>query len=76
MQTLCRSMEDSGRIMRGRFVEGLGGAQFADRQTIDRLRDTAPHAAQTRQYVPVALSANDPANLWGICYHGLHIRLR
>jgi len=31
MQTLCRSMEDSGRIMRGRFVEGLGGAQFADR---------------------------------------------
>lgn len=24
MQTLCRSMEDSGRIMRGRFVEGLG----------------------------------------------------
>lgn len=23
MQTLCRSMEDSGRIMRGRFVEGL-----------------------------------------------------
>lgn len=24
MQTLCRSMEDSGRIMRGRFVDGLG----------------------------------------------------
>lgn len=65
MQTLCRSMEDSGRIMRGRFVEGLGGAQFADRQTIDRLRDLAPHATQTRQYMPVALSANDPANLWG-----------
>ena len=33
MQTLCRSMEDSGRIMRGRFVEGLGGAQFAERLT-------------------------------------------
>ncbi|TLI99340.1 ATP-dependent helicase [Escherichia sp. E4694] len=65
MQTLCRSMEDSGRIMRGRFVEGLGGAQFADHQTIDRLRDLAPHATQTRQYMPVALSANDPANLWG-----------
>ncbi len=41
MQTLCRSMEDSGRIMRGRFVEGLGGAQFAERLTIDRLRDLA-----------------------------------
>ena len=44
MQTLCRSMEDSGRIMRGRFVEGLGGAQFAERLTIDRLRDLATQA--------------------------------
>ncbi|EOM4248840.1 ATP-dependent helicase [Escherichia coli] len=65
MQTLCRSMEDSGRIMRGRFVEGLGGAQFAERLTIDRLRDLATQAAQTRHYTPVALSANDPANVWG-----------
>ncbi len=65
MQTLCRSMEDSGRIMRGRFVEGLGGAQFAERLTIDRLRDLATQATQTRHYTPVALSANDPANAWG-----------
>ena len=65
MQTLCRSMEDSGRIMRGRFVEGLGGAQFAERLTIDRLRDLSTQAAQTRHYTPVALSANDPANVWG-----------
>ncbi|STE19182.1 ATP-dependent helicase [Escherichia coli] len=65
MQTLCRSMEDSGRIMRGRFVEGLGGAQFAERLTIDRLRDLATQATQTRHYTPVALSANDPANVWG-----------
>ncbi|XPE61816.1 hypothetical protein ACNKHT_10650 [Shigella flexneri] len=48
MQTLCRSMEDSGRIMRGRFVEGLGGAQFAERLTIDQLRDLATQATQTR----------------------------
>ncbi|GAB3917593.1 hypothetical protein GCM10029976_002270 [Kribbella albertanoniae] len=43
MQTLCRSM-DSGRIMRGRFVEGLGGAQFAERlncQPIARSGDTS-----------------------------------
>lgn len=66
MQTLCRSMEDSGRIMRGRFVEGLGGAQFAERLTIDRLRDLATQATQTRHYTPVALSANDPANVWEI----------
>ncbi len=65
MQTLCRSMEDSGRIMQGRFVEGLGGAQFAERLTIDRLRDLATQATQTRHYTPVALSANDPANVWG-----------
>lgn len=65
MQTLRRSMEDSGRIMRGRFVEGLGGAQFAERLTIDRLRDLATQATQTRHYTPVALSANDPANAWG-----------
>lgn len=65
MQTLCRSMEDSGRIMRGRFVEGLGGAQFAERLTIDLLRDLATQATQTRHYTPVALSANDPANVWG-----------
>ncbi len=58
-------MEDSGRIMRGRFVEGLGGAQFAERLTIDRLRDLATQATQTRHYTPVALSANDPANVWG-----------
>lgn len=76
MQTLCRSMEDSGRIMRGRFVEGLGGAQFAERLTIDRLRDLATQATQTRHYTPVALSANDPANVWGNLLPGLHIRQR
>lgn len=76
MQTLCRSMEDSGRIMRGRFVEALGGAQFAERLTIDRLRDLATQATQTRHYTPVALSANDPANVWGNLLPGLHIRQR
>ncbi len=76
MQTLCRSMEDSGRIMRGRFVEGLGGAQFAERLTIDRLRDLATQATQTRHYTPVALSANDPANVWGNLLPRLHIRQR
>lgn len=51
--------------MRGRFVDGLGGAQFADRLTIDRLRDLVASATQPQQYTPVALSANDPANVWG-----------
>lgn len=65
MQALCRSMEDSGRILRGRFVGGMGGTQFAERSTIDRLRDLAAPVAQPRQFTPVALSANDPANPWG-----------
>ncbi|STE85974.1 ATP-dependent helicase [Escherichia coli] len=29
------------------------------------MRDLATQATQTRHYTPVALSANDPANVWG-----------
>lgn len=65
MQTLCRSMEDSGRILRGRFVEGMGGAQFAERHTIDRLRDLTSSKSEHQAFTAVALSANDPANPWG-----------
>ncbi|HFU1358929.1 TPA: ATP-dependent helicase [Citrobacter farmeri] len=65
LQTLCRSMEDSGRILRGRFVKGMGGAQFAERHTIDRLRDLTSSNTENQAFTPVALSANDPANPWG-----------
>ncbi|GAL48719.1 TPA: ATP-dependent helicase [Citrobacter farmeri] len=65
LQTLCRSMEDSGRILRGRFVEGMGGAQFAERHTIDRLRDLTSSNTENQAFTAVALSANDPANPWG-----------
>ncbi len=54
MRTLCRSMEDTGRILRGRFVEGLGGAQFAERNTIDRLRDLAATLALKAKFTPLA----------------------
>ncbi|NHO34043.1 ATP-dependent helicase [Acetobacter fallax] len=63
LQPLLRGMEDAGHILRGRFVEGLGGAQFADRDTIDRLRDLA--AASPAEPVVLALSALDPACLYG-----------
>jgi ATP-dependent Lhr-like helicase len=36
------AMEESGRIRRGYFVEGLGAAQFADAGAVDRLRAMAP----------------------------------
>src|SRR5947209_7481802 len=35
---VLRAMEESGRIRRGYFVEGLGGSQFALAGAVDRLR--------------------------------------
>lgn len=64
LQPLFRSMEDAGQIVRGRFVEGLGAAQFAERATVDRLRELAD--MRSADPVPVALSAGDPANPFGM----------
>ncbi|MGU0015377.1 Lhr family helicase [Escherichia coli] len=61
--------------MRGRFVEGLGGAQFAERLTIDRLRDLA-NKPRKRATIHQWRSADDPANVWEIFCPGLHIRQR
>ncbi len=51
-------MEETGKIRRGYFVEGLGGAQFALPGAVDRLRRGGPVA-------PIALAATDPANVYG-----------
>ena len=57
-----KALEESGRVRRGYFVEGLSGAQFAWAQTVDRLRsDPDPNAAKE----PVVLSTVDPANPYG-----------
>ncbi|HSJ07149.1 MAG TPA: DEAD/DEAH box helicase [Longimicrobiales bacterium] len=60
--SVLRSMEDAGRLRRGYFVEGLGGAQFAYSGIVDRLRRErdAPGGGTV-----VALAAADPANPWG-----------
>jgi ATP-dependent helicase Lhr and Lhr-like helicase len=60
--SVLRSMEDAGRIRRGYFVEGLGGAQFAYPGIIDRLRRErdAPEDGSV-----IALAAGDPANPYG-----------
>ena len=63
LQPVFRGMEDTGRVLRGRFVEGLGGAQFAERPTIERLRELAD--ARQGDPIAVALSAADPANPFG-----------
>src|SRR5437868_6317744 len=57
---VLRAMEESGRIRRGYFVEGLGGSQFALPGAVDRLRALREEGGGI-----VALAATDPANAYG-----------
>ena len=57
---VLRAMEESGRIRRGYFVEGLGGSQFALPGAVDRLRSLRDTGAGV-----VAMAATDPANAYG-----------
>ena len=59
---VLKAMEDSGRVRRGYFVEGLGGAQFALPGAVDRLRAARHQDEEPRVEV---LAATDPANPWG-----------
>jgi len=52
------TMEDTGQVRRGYFIEGLGGAQFGVPGAIDRLR-ASPTGGLTM------LAAADPANPYG-----------
>ncbi len=57
---LYRALEESGRVRRGHFVDGLSGAQFAAPGAVDRLRASRSDGASA-----LALSAVDPASPWG-----------
>jgi ATP-dependent Lhr-like helicase len=57
---VLRAMEESGRIRRGYFIEGLGGSQFALPGAVDRLRSLRDAKEEV-----VALAACDPANAYG-----------
>jgi ATP-dependent Lhr-like helicase len=57
---VLRAMEESGRIRRGYFVEGLGGSQFALPGAVDRLRGLRESGGGI-----VAMAATDPANAYG-----------
>ncbi|HKE84940.1 MAG TPA: DEAD/DEAH box helicase [Vicinamibacterales bacterium] len=59
---VLKAMEDAGRVRRGYFVAGLGGAQFALPAALDRLRSMR-EPSDTSQTVIVA--ATDPANPYG-----------
>ncbi|MEO7664563.1 MAG: helicase-related protein [Candidatus Limnocylindrales bacterium] len=63
---VLRALEESGRIRRGYFVEGLGASQFALAGAIDRLR-AARDGTTDRGDAPVVhlLAAADPANPYG-----------
>jgi len=63
---VLRALEESGRIRRGYFVEGLGAAQFALSGAIERLRGLrdGPSAIGDAPTVHV-LAAADPANPYG-----------
>ncbi|WP_295443880.1 DEAD/DEAH box helicase [uncultured Thiodictyon sp.] len=65
---VLKQMEESGRVRRGWFVEGLSGAQFALPGALERLRaarlDELPIDGFTADTVCV-LSALDPANPYG-----------
>jgi ATP-dependent Lhr-like helicase len=59
---VLKAMEEGGRVRRGYFVEGLGGAQFALPGVVDRLR-----ADRDESDEPIAhlLAATDPASPYG-----------
>ena len=67
LMPVLRRMEDTGAVLRGGFVEGLGPAQFAERESIDRLRFLSQDPAGASS-TGVVLDLKDPACLVG---HGV-----
>jgi ATP-dependent Lhr-like helicase len=62
---ILRAMEESGRIRRGYFVDGLGAAQFALAGALDRLRAVREPADGSTAGAAHLLAAADPANPYG-----------
>ena len=59
---VLKAMEDSGRVRRGYFVAGLGGAQFAMPAALDQLRSMREQPEEARAAI---VAATDPANPYG-----------
>jgi ATP-dependent Lhr-like helicase len=64
---VLREMEERGRIRRGYFVEGLGGAQFALPGAVDRLRAErrSPGGDTDAGATAILIAATDPAQPYG-----------
>ncbi|HET9086072.1 MAG TPA: crosslink repair DNA glycosylase YcaQ family protein [Acidobacteriaceae bacterium] len=61
---VLKALEETGRVRRGYFVAGLGGAQFALSSAIDLLRSLRSNPEPEKPEM-IALAATDPANLYG-----------
>jgi ATP-dependent Lhr-like helicase len=59
---VLKAMEDAGRVRRGYFVAGLGGAQFALPAALDQLRSLREPPDEPRALI---VAATDPANPYG-----------
>jgi len=63
---VLREMEERGRVRRGYFIEGLGGAQFCIPAALDRLRaERADPSGDGPSSEALVLAAADPANPYG-----------
>jgi ATP-dependent Lhr-like helicase len=62
---VLKTMEEQGRIRRGYFVEGRGGAQFALPGADERLRAIRSEIEGESAEAPIVVAATDPANAWG-----------
>lgn len=66
LYAVLKAMEEAGDLARGMFVEGMGPAQFAQRETVEALRAFARPADTSAPASLVALPADDPACLFGV----------
>ena len=64
LMPVLRRMEETGVVLRGGFIEGLGPVQFAERESVDRLRSLS-HDPGGAAATPVVLDLKDPACLVG-----------
>jgi len=62
---VLKHLEETGRIRRGYFVDGAGGAQFASSEAADRLRVERARLSEAEAEPARWLAATDPANAYG-----------
>ncbi|MFR5093305.1 MAG: hypothetical protein ACLTDR_16150 [Adlercreutzia equolifaciens] len=73
---VLRAMEEAGDLARGMFVEGMGPAQFAQRETVEALRafaqpaDASAPASLVARFLPTTPRASSVPAFPGPMWHG------